>query len=147
MTGQKRRGCSFHSRGIAEGGIAVSGGEGGGHGTAGSRTGVELFQIETVVDITAVIVGLELAGDIGFGAGNVAVDIDTARHDHHALGVDAFCLRWHAFNDLAVLDANIARFAIYIIGRVVHPSVDDTERRSHLRSLSDDLADGFPGWV
>lgn len=77
--------------------------------------------------VVPVVFGLEFAREIHLGAGNVAVDVDAARHDHQTAGVEAPRLWRHIGDDLAARDADVADFAIHTIRRIVDPAIHDTQ--------------------
>jgi hypothetical protein len=81
------------------------------------------------MDVEAMVFRLQLAGQVDFGTGDVAVNIHPAGHDHHPGGVDPPGLWGYARDDLAILDADIAHFAINAVDRVVNSAIDDTECR------------------
>ena len=60
----------------------------------------------------------------------MAVDVDASGHHHHAPGVDGLRARGYGGDDPAVLDADVLHHAVQAVGRVVHPAVDDAQRRS-----------------
>ena len=51
--------------------------------------------------VEAVVLGLELAREIDLGSGDMTMDVDAPRHDHHALRVDAFRRRGNVRDDLS----------------------------------------------
>jgi hypothetical protein len=79
------------------------------------------------MDIQAVILGLELAGEIDLGPRDMAMDVDSTGHDDHAGGIDTFCLRGDGGDYPAVLDTEIPYLTVDVIGRIVDPAIDDPE--------------------
>ena len=72
--------------------------------------------------VATVVLRLKLARQIDLGARDVTVDVDSARHDDHARGIDAPRVGGNVGNDLAAIDADIADFAIDTVGRIMDPA-------------------------
>ena len=123
----ERRHGRFHGGRVAERRIAIARRERGGNRAAGARSGEPGAELHVVL----VGLGLHLAGEVDLRAGDVAVDVDAARHHHHAGRVDALRVGWHVGHDLPVADAHILHRAVDAVGGVVYPTVDDAQRRSH----------------
>ena len=73
------------------------------------------------------IFGLKFSRQIGLGAGNVTVYIDTARHHHHAVSVYLRRIRWYAFDYFSILDTNIPNLAVNVVGGIMDFSVHNTK--------------------
>ena len=99
VAGGQRRGRGVDHGRVAEQRVAVAGRERGRDGAARAGAG-ERRALEHVL---AVLLRRELAGRVDLRPGDVGVDVDAARHHHHAAGVDAPGVRRDVGDDLAVL--------------------------------------------
>ncbi len=71
------------------------------------------------------ILGLELAGQVDFRAGDVAMDIDPAGHHHHARGIYLFCIIRDAIDDPSIFDTDVPGLSIDTIGGIVYLAIND----------------------
>src|SRR5204862_1498443 len=114
----------------AQAGVAIARGERGRDRAARARA----RHPRARVDVVAVILGLDLAGEIDLGAGDMTVDVDAARHHHHAGRVDALRVGRCVGRDLAGADADVPGLPVHAVGGVVHAAIADPQRRSHRRA-------------
>ena len=126
-----RRHRRFHRGGVAEQRVAVAGREGGGHGAADPGAGEGGARMHVV----PVVLRFQLAREVHLRAGDVAVDVDSTRHDHESPRVDPSRLGRHVAHDPAVGDAYVADLAVDAVGRIVNAAVRDAQhdRRQSLR--------------
>ena len=63
---------------------------------------------------------------IDLGSGNMKMNVDTAGHDYHALGIDAASTLRDRLYYSAIFDTDISNFTINVVDGVVDCPIDDT---------------------
>ena len=107
----------LEGRGIAELGITVAGGEGRRRYPAAAAAPAAVARHR----VGAVIVRHQGAGEIDLAAGDMAVDVDAARHDDAAgeiVGAVDLRARFRRIDDAAILDMEITDLAALSVGGV-----------------------------
>ena len=74
--------------------------------------------------------GARRAGRVDRRPRDVGVDVDAARHDDHAAGVDLRRVLGDVVDDLAVAQADVAHLAVDAVGRVVDAAAGDAQRHA-----------------
>ncbi len=76
------------------------------------------------------LLGREAARGVDLRPGDVRVDVDAARHDDPAAGVDLRRVIGDVVDDLAVAQADVAHLAVDAVGRVVDAAAGDAQRHA-----------------
>jgi hypothetical protein len=80
-----------------------------------------------------VIFGAHFPSRVNFRPGNVRVDVHTPRHDDQTSSIEravgAKLRIGRRCDDAAILNPQVADFAVDTVGRVVHRSVSDANQR------------------
>ena len=126
---RQRRHRGVEGGGVAERGVAVAGGEGRGRDAADPGAG----HVGARVHVEAVVLRLQLARQVDLGPGDVGVDVDPARHHHHAVRVDPARGSARFGDHPAAAHAHVPHRAVDAVGRVVHPPAGDAQFRSVVR--------------
>jgi hypothetical protein len=70
---------------------------------------------------------LQLAREIHFPAGDVAMHVDTARHYHHTTNINTTGFRRHIGDYLPILYAYVLYTAVNVVGRIMNFAVNDAK--------------------
>ena len=70
--------------------------------------------------VAAMVFGLQFPGQVYLGAGNVAVDIHAAGHDHHTANVNFSGTGGGCFHHASLLHVEVSYFPVDTIGRVIN---------------------------
>ena len=129
VAGHQRSDGGIECRRVAQTGVAVSGGEGARHRSAGARAGQGLAvqQRGRCDRVGGVLVRNQPARVVAARAGEMGVEVHPAGHHDHPAGVQLRRVGRETLDDAPVLDADVADLAVDAVRGVVDRSAGDPE--------------------